>query len=95
VSISAEINRWLKQAGFTNDCFISYPHVDEDTTDFARRVRADLEKELKKLVSGARVYLDETHIPPGADWPEHLRQNLCGSATMSKPGVGRPLPGRL
>jgi hypothetical protein len=83
MGISKETTRWLDTAGFCNYCFVSYPHTGEGPmTEFAEKIRDAVEVELRTLVSKARVYLDRTHIPPGAEWPEHLRENLGGSVAM-------------
>jgi hypothetical protein len=83
MAISHDVKRWLEQAGFRNYCFISYPHTGgTQMTEFAVRVREAIEEELKYEISNPRVYLDTTHIPPGAEWPENLRQNLCASVAM-------------
>jgi TIR domain len=77
------MKRWLEQAGFRNYCFVSYPHQGgAHMTDFAARMRREIEDELKTQVTNPSVYLDTTHIPPGDDWPDNLRQNLCASVAM-------------
>jgi hypothetical protein len=81
--ISPEMKTWLDEAGFKNQCFISYPHTGESQmTEFAQRIGKDIHNELVFRMAQPSVFFDRTHIPPGADWNEHLRENLCGSVTM-------------
>jgi hypothetical protein len=84
MAISPDTKRWLKQAGFRNYCFISYPHTGgTQMTEFAGRIRTAIEEELNNLITNpGGVYIDSKDIPPGADWPEDLRQNLCASVAM-------------
>lgn len=77
----ATAKRWLDKAGFRNYCFVSYPHISDQVTEFAEKIQVGLRTELENFVSKPIVYLDK-HIPPGADWPEDLRQNLCTSVAM-------------
>jgi TIR domain len=80
---SSDMKRWLEQAGFRNYCFVSYPHQGgAQMTEFAERMRYAIEDELKTQITNPSVYLDTTHIAPGAVWPESLRQNLCASVAM-------------
>jgi hypothetical protein len=82
MAISQETKSWLQQAGFKNYCFISYPHSGTQMREFAKCMQQAIEDELRFHTSTANVYLDSSHIPPGANWPENLSQNLCASVSM-------------
>src|SRR5262249_34956364 len=64
-------------------CFISWPHtINPELAACARAVKLAVERELALHVPAPRVFLDESAIPVGAEWPEHLKQALCRSVTL-------------
>lgn len=81
-SISREVSGWLRKAGYQNHCFISYAHTDQEMTEFAYRLGVAIQRELSYSIPTAKVYMDKTDIPVGAEWPKDLRVNLCCSIAM-------------
>lgn len=83
MSIKSEDWLWLRDAGYRNCCFISYPRLQSrHVSDFARQLKRGIEEELDLWIPDPRAFLDESHILPGAVWPETLRDNLCRSICM-------------
>lgn len=81
--ITPEIRRFLQTSGFTNYCFVSYAYTGENPmAEFARRIQAEVEMELKTQVPNPQVFLNTIHIPPGNPWPDEIKDNLAGSLTM-------------
>ncbi|MGA7409153.1 MAG: toll/interleukin-1 receptor domain-containing protein [Bryobacteraceae bacterium] len=81
--ISPEVRNWLNEGGFENLCFISYPHVRSGSglKDFASRIRESLLEELELAGANPNVFIDHS-IPPGSEWPRHLKENLGQSVAM-------------
>jgi len=83
MTITDEAQTWLKQAGFRNYCFISYPYTHEPELDeCAQELKKAVRRELTYVVDNPTVYLAKTDIGPGVEWPDDLRINLCGSVAM-------------
>jgi hypothetical protein len=81
--ITDEAQRWLGENGFRHYCFVSYPYTGEpELEDCAAQVKTYIERELKFHGVDSGVYVAKTDIPPGAEWPDDLRENLCGSIAM-------------
>ena len=82
-AITQEVGQWLEESGYRNFGFISYAHTgDTELTEFAGRLQAAIEKELKFEIDNPRVYIDAKYIPPGAIWPDDLRRNLSASVAL-------------
>ena len=83
MAISPEVDAWLRGAGYQHHCFISWAHtINLEMTSCARELKSSIEQELALSIPTPSIFLDETGIPPGADWPEHLRQALCHSLML-------------
>lgn len=85
LSITGDLRRWLKQAGFNNHCFISYPRAryGRGSSECAAKVKQAIAEELEQAGETApEIFIDTTSIPPGAEWPRHLRDNLSQSVSM-------------
>ncbi len=81
--ITYETQNWLEVAGFRNYCFISYPFTGEPELDLcAEELKKHIRRELRYQGIEGCVYIAKTDIPPGAEWPEDLRLNLCESVAM-------------
>lgn len=83
MSLTPQIEQWLELAGYEYHCFISWPHTDnKDITDCARHVKNAIENRLALSIPNPRVFLDETSITAGNEWPLSLRRALCKSVAM-------------
>jgi len=81
--MTPHIEQWLQQAGYEYHCFISWPHTEnKDLTDCARFIKDAIVNDLALSVPNPRVFLDETTIPAGNEWPLSLRNALCKSISM-------------
>jgi TIR domain-containing protein len=77
------LETWLGEAGYSHQCFISWPHHgSREITDCAWYLKEGIENRLRDETTAPSVFLDETSIAIGDEWPETLRKGLCGSVTM-------------
>src|SRR2546430_483644 len=82
MALTAPIDEWLRRAGYDYHCFISWPHTkNDDINRCARKLKQEIESRLAAHVT-PRVFLDETVLTPGDDWPDALKDALCRSLTM-------------
>jgi hypothetical protein len=83
MTLTPHIERWLQQAGYEYHCFISWPHTEnKEITDCARFIRDAIKNGLALSVPNPKVFLDESSIMVGNEWPMALRQALCKSVAM-------------
>jgi len=83
LTISPELEHWLRDAGYEYHCFVSWPHtIDSEITGCALHVRDVIQQTLARDIPDPRVFLDETHLLPGTEWSLALRAALCRSVTM-------------
>jgi hypothetical protein len=77
------IEQWLQQAGYEYHCFISWPHTEnKEITDCAKYIRDAITNGLALSVPSPKVFLDETSMIAGSEWPLSLRHALCKSIAM-------------
>jgi hypothetical protein len=83
MTLTPNIEQWLQEAGYEYHCFISWPHTEnKEITDCARHIRDAITNDLALSVPEPRVFLDETAIVAGNEWPLSLRNALCKSIAM-------------
>ena len=75
-------DKWLREAGYKHQCFISYPRVkDPAIWDCANRFKTAIERDLSHLIAEPSVFLD-TDKMGGTRWERSLRSALCHSVAM-------------
>lgn len=83
MALTPQIEQWLQQAGYEYHCFISWPHTEnKEITDCAKYIRDATANGLAMSVPSPKIFLDETSIIAGSDWPLSLRHALCRSIAM-------------
>jgi len=84
VSITPDIEQWLKQAGYEYHCFISYPRVaNKEMRECAQQVKQAIINDLSLSIDEPKVFLDESSIPGGTAWEQKLKEALCQSVSMA------------